>query len=464
MFSFSEVDDVGSVDSFTKNLPNKKISEDIRVGRYYNEKHFRNYNEICDNYEKTTDNNSFYKDKPKTHINIFACMVTIAVVIVVGIVAFFSLNGTQKYTTFYKSFKIGGASEKVLPYKGMCVLEQNSGRMILGENEEDMIPMASTTKIMTAIITIENTPDLERVVTVPDLSVGIEGTSIYLRKGEELSIIDMLYGLILASGNDSATALAIITAGSEEKFVEMMNNYADKLNLTHTHFTNPHGLHDDNHYTSAKDLATITTYAMKNEVFRKIVGTKRYTIEKTNKTEEPRYLKNKQKLMFDESLEEKGVGISGVKSGFTPEAGRCLVTSAVVDGKEVVAVVLNCKEMFEESQKLIIEASKKFHNETIVEPFSYIQTLPVCKSKTQELQIYTKKGLTYPIFNDGSDEIETQISLPEVLIAPIKKDQKVGTLSVKINDEEILVADLFALADAPVVTTIDIAKDILQNF
>lgn len=464
MFSFSEVDDVGSVDSFTKNLPNKKISEDIRVGRYYNEKHFRNYNEICGNYEKTTDNNSFHKDKPQTHINIFACMVTIAVVIAVGIVAFFSLNGTQKYTTFYKSFKIGGASEKVLPYKSMCVLEQNSGRMILGENEEDMIPMASTTKIMTAIITIENTSDLERVVTVPDLSVGIEGTSIYLRKGEELSIIDMLYGLILASGNDSATALAIITAGSEEKFVEMMNNYADKLNLTHTHFTNPHGLHDDNHYTSAKDLATITTYAMKNEVFRKIVGTKRYTIEKTNKTEEPRYLKNKQKLMFDESLEVKGVGVSGVKSGFTPEAGRCLVTSAVVDGKELVAVVLNCKEMFEESQKLIIEASKKFHNETIVEPFSYVQTLPVCKSKTQELQIYTKKGLTYPIFNDGSDKIETQISLPDVLIAPIKKDQKVGTFSVKINDEEILVADLFALADAPVVTTIDIVKDIVQNF
>lgn len=464
MFGFSEVDDVGSVDSFTKNLPNKKISEDIRVGQYYNEKHFRNYNEICDNYKKTIDNNSIYKDKPKTHINIFACMVTIAVVIAVGIVAFFSLNGTQKYTTFYKSFKIGGASEKVLPYKGMCVLEQNSGRMILGENEEDVLPMASTTKIMTAIVTIENTPDLERVVTVPDSSVGIEGTSIYLRKGEELSIIDMLYGLILASGNDSATALAIITAGSEEKFVEMMNNYANKLNLTHTHFTNPHGLHNDNHYTSAKDLAIITTYAMKNEVFRKIVGTKRYTIEKTNKTEEPRYLKNKQKLMFDESLEEKGVGVCGVKSGFTPEAGRCLVTSAVVDGKELIAVVLNCKEMFEESKKLIIKASKIFHNETIVEPFSYIQTLPVCKSKTQELQIYTKKGLTYPIFNDGSDKIEIQISLPEVLIAPIKKDQKVGTLSVKINDEDILMADLFTLADAPVVTTIDIAKDILQNF
>lgn len=462
MFGYSEIDNAGSVDSFTKNLPTKKISEDIRVGRYEIEKHSRQINGFFD------EANSFGQieilEKPKPRTNFFALIVTVAVIVAIGVVAFFSLNGTQKYTTFYKYFKTTGAEEKVLPYKAMCVVEQTSGRVLAGENESKILPMASTTKIMTAIVVIENTSDLEKVVTVPDEAVGIEGTSIYLRKEEELRIIDLLYGLILASGNDSATALAVVTAGSEEKFVELMNNYADKLNLAETHFENPHGLHSENHFTSARDLARVTAYAMKNATFRQIVGTKRFTIEKTNKTPEARYLKNKQKLMFDDNLESLGVGITGVKSGYTPEAGRCLVTSAVVDGKEIIAVVLNCKDMFEESLKLVESVPQNFHLEQIVEPFSYIQNLPVCKSKTQSLQIYTKSGLIYPIFNDGSDKIEKQVILPEVLVAPIEKDQRIGTLLVKVNDEVILNANLFAFTDAPELTPIDIAKDIMQKF
>lgn len=462
MFGYSEIDNAGSVDSFTKNLPTRKISEDIRVGRYQIEKTPRQINFLFE--ENSGLENEKNTTKPKSRTNFFALIVTIAVIMAIGVVAFFSLNGTQKYTTFYKYFKTTGAEEKVLPYKAMCVVEQTSGRVLAGENETKTLPMASTTKIMTAIVVIENTDDLERRVTIPDEAVGIEGTSIYLRQGEELSIIDLLYGLILASGNDSATALAIITSGSEGEFVNLMNAYANKLNLTETHFENPHGLHSENHFTSAKDLARLTAYAMKNNVFRKIVSTKRYTIEKTNKTSEARYLKNKQKLMFDETLENKGVGITGVKSGYTPEAGRCLVTSAVVDGKEIITVVLNCKEMFEESLKLVESVPKTFHLEQIVEPFSYIQNLPVCKSKTQSLQIYTKEGLTYPIFDNGSDKIEREVTLPEVLVAPIEKDQKVGTLSVKVNDELILNADLFAFSGAPELTPIDIAKDIMQKF
>ena len=176
----------------------------------------------------------------------------------------------------------------------MVVIEPNSNCVLEAFNENEKLPMASTTKIMTAIIAIENNADLTKVVSAPHKAVGIEGTSIYLRENEELSIKDLLYGLILASGNDSASALAIITSGSEDAFVQLMNNKVAELGLENTHFTNPHGLHDEQHFTTAIDLAKITAYAMQNDVFREIVSTKRHTISETKYTKE-RYLKNKQK-------------------------------------------------------------------------------------------------------------------------------------------------------------------------
>ena len=190
---------------------------------------------------------------------------------------------------------------------GMVVIEAESGRILYQKNCNERLAMASTTKIMTALLALESGLDLDEEFTVDERSVGIEGTSIYLRKNEQISIRNLLYGLILASGNDAATALAYEIGGSEEKFVEMMNDFVKRLGLTNTQLKNPHGLDADGHYTSAYDLAAITNCALNNETFLEIVSTKTKVLNEG----EPnvRYLRNKNKLLFSEE------GCIGVKTG-----------------------------------------------------------------------------------------------------------------------------------------------------
>ena len=202
--------------------------------------------------------------------------------------------------------------------RGCAVIETTTRRKLFALNENKKMPMASTTKIMTAITAIENCSDLDERFEVSPKAVGIPGTSLYLRKGDIYSTRDLLYALMLISGNDASVAIAEHVAGSTSEFVTKMNDLAKKIGVKNTHFANTHGLDADGHYTTAYDLAVITAYALENDTFREIVGTKNMKI--TNGKDENRYLKNKNKLLF--TLE----GCIGVKSGFTDDAGRCLVS------------------------------------------------------------------------------------------------------------------------------------------
>ena len=217
------------------------------------------------------------------------------------------------------------------------VMRADTMEVICGDNIHKRLPMASTTKVMTALVVIENVlPD--EIVTIGDDSVGIEGSSIYLKSGEKYTVKDLLYGLMLRSGNDAATALAIYVAGDVDSFVEMMNIKAEELGLSDTHFVNPHGLHDNNHYTSAYDLCKLGCYAMKNPLFKEIVSTKFVTVgEDGNK----HYWANKNKILHNYP------DGNGIKTGYTKKAGRCLVASAYRNGVQVVSVVLNRHNMFE---------------------------------------------------------------------------------------------------------------------
>ena len=241
----------------------------------------------------------------------------------------------------------GFASGYSTSAKSAIVLERNSGQVMFEKNADHRLPIASTTKILTAITVIENTEDLNKTVTVPDVAVGVEGSSIYLQKDEKLRIIDLLYGLMLQSGNDCAVALACLTSGSVENFALMMNATARIAGASNSHFVNPHGLHDDRHFSTARDLALITAYAMRNETFRKIVATEVYKDCPFEGRDYNRIIKNKNKILT--TLE----GGNGVKTGYTKEAGRCLVSSAERNGKEMICVVLSCGPMFEESGALI---------------------------------------------------------------------------------------------------------------
>ncbi|MDE6293222.1 MAG: D-alanyl-D-alanine carboxypeptidase [Clostridiales bacterium] len=228
----------------------------------------------------------------------------------------------------------------------MALVDGDTGELIYSKNCDAKREPASTTKICTAITVIENQTILDIPMPIPNEAVGVEGSSLYLQKGEMMTVRDLLYGLMLQSGNDCATALAIIVGGSVEGFVRMMNKTAEKAGAKNTHFVNPHGLHHDEHYTTARDLCAISYYAMKNELFREIVATKRHTTPYHNH-DYKRNFPNKNKILFNYE------GGNGIKTGFTRHSGRCLVSSATRDGKTYICTVLNCYDMFEECMRLM---------------------------------------------------------------------------------------------------------------
>ncbi|MCH5148915.1 MAG: D-alanyl-D-alanine carboxypeptidase [Clostridiales bacterium] len=258
-------------------------------------------------------------------------------------------------------------------------MELTTGTTLSERNADARLPMASTTKIMTAIIIIEDC-NLDEELTVDDKAVGIEGSSIYLKKDEQIDVRDLLYGLMLRSGNDSATALAIHHSGSVEKFVEVMNSRAKTMGAENTSFTNPSGLPDENHYTTARDLCKIACYAMNNEIFKEVVGTKNYSGKFRSF-----FNKNKMLSMCD--------GANGVKTGYTLKAGRCLVSSCEREGMDVVSVVLNCPEMYERSCEIFEECFSKYSLVKIDENNIFMSDRVLCKVKKSRNFVANKGNL-----------------------------------------------------------------------
>lgn len=226
-----------------------------------------------------------------------------------------------------------------------CVIELSSRRFLHEKNADEPLPIASTTKILTALIILSDCT-LDEVVCIPAEAERTDGSSVYLRKGELRTVEELLYGLLLRSGNDCAVSLAIHHSGSIAKFAAVMNVRATLLGAEHSNFCNPHGLPQKGHLSTARDLALIAAYAMENETFRAIVSAKTYPA---------RGWRNKNKLLFG-TLE----GACGIKTGYTKEAGRCLVGAAERDGITLVSVVLNCPRMYERSEALLDDAFSQY--------------------------------------------------------------------------------------------------------
>ena len=234
--------------------------------------------------------------------------------------------------------------------KGAVLIESRTGKVLYAKNAHEKLPMASTTKIMTALLAIEN-GNLNDIVETDASAYGTEGSSIYLDYEEKISLKDLLYGLMLSSGNDAAVAIAVHIGKGTNKFAEMMNARAKSIGALNTNFVTPNGLHDENHYTTAYDLARITAVAMKSPVFREIVSTQYYRAETGAK---PRTFKNKNKILWEYD------GGSGVKTGYTKIAGKCLVFSAERNGMEVIGVVLNCPGMFDDAKAMMNYAFENY--------------------------------------------------------------------------------------------------------
>lgn len=311
--------------------------------------------------------------------------------------------------------------------KAMCVIEQGSGRVVASKNMNECLPMASTTKIVTALTVIQNCNNLDEVIQVHDSAVGVEGSSIYLRQGELISIKDLLYGLMLRSGNDSAVALACHIGGNEQGFAKLMNETAKNAGAINSNFVTPHGLDHKDHYTTAYDLAKITAYALNNSTFKDIVSCKQYTVKETNKSDK-RYMTNKNRLL--NSLE----GCVGVKTGYTKKAGRCLVSATERNNQTFVCVVLNCGPMFEESSSLLNTAHGLYENKKIIDKNKEIFNEYIIDENQGKLYLYAEEDFYYPLMQGEEEKLCLEYS---VKLDNAKEGDAVGEIKVFFENDLI---------------------------
>lgn len=324
--------------------------------------------------------------------------------------------------------------------KGMILVEKTTGRVLAEKNADEQLSIASTTKIVTALTVLENCSDIKKVVTIDKKCVGIEGTSIYLREGEKLSVEDLLYGLMLRSGNDAAVALAYAVGGSVEKFCQMMNDTAKKCGATGCNFTNPHGLEQEGHHCSARDLANITRFAMQNQEFAKIVGAKQYRISASDDTT-GRVLQNKNKMLslFD--------GANGVKTGFTKKAGRCLVSSGTRDGMTLICVVLCCGPMWEESAALLEYGFKNYKMKELLQPYFVCGNIEVQNSDDKFVEVFSMKGFSYPMTEEEYQNVRVEFDYPSIIQAPVPKEKIVGKVVIKLDNDLLFEENIYTIKE-----------------
>lgn len=346
------------------------------------------------------------------------------------------------------------------------VYDRISKSMIIGKNEDIKSAMASTTKIMTTIVILEKA-DLNETVTVSAKAGGTGGSRLGLKRGDKASVRDLLYGLMLRSGNDAAVALAEHVGGSVKEFAELMNEKAIELGLTNTHFVTPHGLDDANHYTTALELAKLTDYAMDNETFAKIVGTKSTTIYINNQS---RQINNTNELL--------GVlnGVVGVKTGFTNNAGRCLVTETKRNNMDIITIVLGAdtkKDRTKDSVNLIEYTFSKYKmynlEEQIIEEFNKWKNINekrilIIKGKTSnpKLALGAIEKATIPICDN--DKIEYSINALTEIEAPVEQWNVMGKLTVKINGEILENIDIVNVNEVQKRDWKDYFKIVLNRF
>lgn len=346
------------------------------------------------------------------------------------------------------------------------VYDRISKSMIIGKNEDIKSAMASTTKIMTTIVILEKA-DLNETVTVSAKAGGTGGSRLGLKRGDKASVRDLLYGLMLRSGNDAAVALAEHVGGSVKGFAELMNEKAIELGLTNTHFVTPHGLDDANHYTTALELAKLTDYAMDNETFAKIVGTKSTTIYINNQS---RQINNTNELL--------GVlnGVVGVKTGFTNNAGRCLVTETKRNNMDIITIVLGAdtkKDRTKDSVNLIEYTFSKYKmynlEEQIIEEFNKWKNINekrilIIKGKQSnpKLALGAIEKATIPICDN--DKIEYSINALTEVEAPVEQWNVMGTLTVKLNGEILENIDIVNVNEVQKRDWKDYFKIVLNRF
>ncbi len=322
------------------------------------------------------------------------------------------------------------------------LMDYTTGKVLYQKNAHEKRPPASTTKIVTAIIAIEQ-GNLHQTIITSNKASKADGSSIWLASGEEHSLNDLLYGVLLSSGNDASIAVAEAIAGSESKFAALMNEKAKKIGAKDTNFVNCNGLPEKNHYSTAYDLAVITRYALHNSVFTEIVRTKKKIISWPGH-EWDRVMYNHNKLLWRYEYAD------GVKTGFTKQAGRCLVSSATKNGHRLIAVVLKSKDMYSDSKELFEYGFNHFQLYTVTTPDNKLGEISVVQGVKSQVPVSTAKPVNLVIPRGIEKKLKVTLELPELVKAPVKRMQPVGELEVQLGNQ--------ILDRVPVVTVAPVLK------
>jgi len=319
--------------------------------------------------------------------------------------------------------------------RAAVIMDVNSGRILYSKNMDEKLAMASTTKIMTTLVAVES-GKLKEMVTVSRRASITEGSSIYLKQGERHTVNDLLYAIMLRSGNDAAVAVAEHIGGSIEGFAALMNKKAAEIGAVNTHFDNPHGLDSATHYTTARDLALITAYALKNPVFAEIVSSKKKTIEGPPNESWDRNMVNKNKMLWQFE------GGNGVKTGYTKKAGRCLVSSASRNGMQLVCVVLNCGPMWDDSSALLEYGFGNYSNEMVVNKDNIFKVVEVRNGKEKFVAVKPKQDYYIALKAGEKESIKLQAKDMLTAQAPLGKGDGAGKLEVYLDDKLLSTLEL----------------------
>lgn len=334
-------------------------------------------------------------------------------------------------TLFAHSSEVGEISARAA-----ALYEPETKRFIYTKNSHQRLPMASTTKIMTALVALENI-DLDTEIDVDDRAIGIDGSSIYLEKGEKLTAESLIYATMLSSANDAAAALAYEICGSIEDFSFLMNEKAKELGLSDSNFVNPHGLDDKDHYTSAHDLAIITAKALENDFFKEASSTYKKEIKSSEKS---RILVNHNKLLRSYD------GCIGVKTGYTQKSGRSLVGAAERDGLTLISVTIDAPNDWSDHKRMLDYGYATLHALKLIDDGEFDYTLPVLDGECDTVRL-TNDGAVKIIFEGETPSVVREVVLKRFATAPIKAGDILGTINFKSDGKIIENSNIIATED-----------------
>ena len=324
-------------------------------------------------------------------------------------------------------------------------MDGDTGACLYGKNIHNRSLIASTTKIMTAVVVLESM-NVDEMISIPKEAVGVEGSSLYLKEGEQITVLDLLYGLMLMSGNDAAEALAGILTGNREDFIALMNRKAAELSLFDTAFANPHGLQAEGHYSTALDLARLMAAAMENEVFREISQT--VSCKKVG-----RQMNNHNKLLglYD--------GCVGGKTGYTRNAGRCLVTAAERQGRRLIAVTMQAPDDWNDHATLYDGVFSGMEQAELCQ-LGTVDEIPIAGGGS--CRLYAEAGFSMSLLSGEADKVSVTIHGARMAYGPIMAGDLYGHLNVRLGEQVVFTTPLYYEKEIPAVEKTSVWRSIRQ--